>query len=133
MLSWIKTHKTLTFISIFLLVFLPIFTLVTSEYLLRYLRKEIDNTIKIEATNISACKYLPVGNKACGGPAGYTVYSAETTDIERYSRLSAKANTLSLIISSMISIVSGPTISTCSIAAPPKIKLIDGKCVTARD
>jgi len=31
-----------------------------------------------KAQSIDSCKVLPVGKRACGGPAGYVVYSSET-------------------------------------------------------
>ena len=38
---------------------------------------------KPEAQSIDSCKVLPVGKRACGGPASYVVYSSETITDER--------------------------------------------------
>ncbi|HAS22482.1 hypothetical protein V6D52_12185 [Idiomarina loihiensis] len=38
---------------------------------------------KPEAQSIDSCKVLPIGKKACGGPASYVVYSSETITDER--------------------------------------------------
>jgi hypothetical protein len=78
------------------------------------------------ASTPTACRVVAVGQKACGGPWEYRVYSASTADeaaiasrADAVTRLDADANArLGLA-------------SDCSIAARPTPVLTDGRCRAA--
>ena len=46
------------------------------------LYQKIEKTTSASCTQDSECKQISVGNKPCGGPWGYIVYSKDTTDEE---------------------------------------------------
>lgn len=121
-LSWFGTHKMLTVLVVVLalVVVVPTF--------LKYLDNEIRAAINTEASDISQCKAVPVGEKACGGPGGYVVYSTKGTDIHRYLSLVNFRQKLLSIIFSPITLITEPGFSDCSLETPPKIELSNGNC-----
>jgi hypothetical protein len=69
------------------------------------------------------CRSAPVGAKACGGPRGYVVYCAATTDtvalfrkLEQHRRAEAAFNE------------KYGKFSTCDFASPPQTELAGGTC-----
>ena len=127
MLAWYRRHKLFTFI---LVALLPIAYLVLSVvYFSGYLTVAINNTIKFEASDIAQCKTMPIGHKACGGPAAYIIYSTKTTDIDRYRLLVATRDVILAPANFVLSLVFEEGASDCSFVMPPPLELVDGKCV----
>ena len=88
---------------------------------------QLDEAIgRARATNVAACRVVPVGEKACGGPAGYRVYSASdvapgqvTAAAEEVTRLDAYANERFEMV------------STCDVTPEPSVTVVDGRCVAS--
>ena len=118
MLSYLRAHKLITFIGAVLAL------IIVYYFTLNYVTKEIPRTIRVEASDVSQCKSIPIGHRACGGPDGYMIYSTKTSDIERYSNLVSLKEKL---IAPLLLLQEGGA-SICSIAMPPRIELVDGKC-----
>jgi hypothetical protein len=127
MLAWFSTRKILT-----LLLTVLILSIVLPAFY-SYIDKEIDKAIRTEASDVSQCRTFPVGEKACGGPAWYIIYSTETTDIDRYLSLSAIRDKLRTIPIWLLELMSGPAMSTCDVETPPTIEFVDGKCVELKN
>lgn len=93
---------------------------------MNYLNIDIKEAIKTEATNISQCRTIPFGNKPCGGPSLYLVYSIKNTDEEKlvymvktYNNLARDLNNLSAL-SSTCDFISEST---------PEFDVVSGNCV----
>ena len=72
------------------------------------------------------CRTLPVGHKACGGPAGYLAWSTEGTDAERLAALAARqaeAHKLEVEASGMQ--------SNCALIPNPGAACVAGRCQLA--
>jgi hypothetical protein len=122
MFTWLRTHKLLTVLLIILIFVIACWPT------LNYLNNEIDHAISLNATDVSQCKTIPYGRKACGGPAGHIVYSAASTDIGRYSRLVTLRDVLQKIIFAPLLLLSPSGASTCNVEMPPKLELSSGQC-----
>ena len=65
-----------------------------------FVDEDLDRLIgDAEASGLSACRTVPVGAKACGGPTDYAVYSAEASEAaaivqtaEEITRMDEQAN-----------------------------------------
>lgn len=77
-----------------------------------------------KASEVEACQLVKLGEKACGGPERYLVYSTETIEdeelllnlVQEYNRLSNQRKQNQF--------------STCEFIPRPQVKLIDGVCKT---
>lgn len=74
--------------------------------------------------NASQCRTLPVGSKACGGPAGYLPWSTKRSNGELLARLAAEQ----AAAESQQNAKSG-MMSTCSVEQDPGATCSAGKCV----
>lgn len=104
--------------------------LLAAEVFQQYLdrMKELDRSIKEEigeprANDLSQCRSIPFGAKACGGPATYLAYSVTRTNevhlralIDEFNQNAKKYNQASKIL------------SDCMIVSEPKIELFGGIC-----
>jgi hypothetical protein len=72
------------------------------------------------------CRSLPVGAKACGGPAGYLAWSTEGTDAQRMTDLAARQAT-----AQQREIVASGMRSNCAIAVDPGAVCMAGRCQLA--
>ncbi|MDO8566643.1 MAG: hypothetical protein Q7R58_00635 [bacterium] len=127
MFAWFNTHKVLTLL---LAVLLSVVVLVAFS---KYIDSEINKTIHTEASDISQCKMMPVGHKACGGPGSYIVYSTKTTDVDRYLKLVATRDKFWATLQWLFNPILGSGgASTCDIEMPPEVEFANGKCLTAR-
>lgn len=90
--------------------------------------KDIQNFVsKGNCSQAGECSYLAIGSKACGGPAGYIVFSnnidvdALKQMVERYTEDQKTYNKENNVI------------SDCSLANPPeKLDCLDGSCIEIR-
>ncbi|MCE3606439.1 hypothetical protein LXA47_22935 [Massilia sp. P8910] len=74
--------------------------------------------------NASQCRTLPVGSKACGGPAGYLPWSAKRSNGELLARLAAEQAAAEKKVNEKSGMM-----STCSIEQDPGATCSAGKCV----
>lgn len=97
------------------------------EQQLESLRTEIDDEIgDAEATDVAACRTLPLGAKPCGGPWTYLVYSAEASDSTRLTDLAAEYDSVNAAQNAACELA-----SDCMMVGPPDVALDDGRCVVA--
>ncbi len=91
--------------------------------------KEINDFVQSgNCDNQAQCNYLPIGHKACGGPAGYVVFS-DNIDVEALNKMIEKYTDDQRIYNKENNII-----SDCSMVNPPeKIGCIDGKCSEIRE
>lgn len=71
----------------------------------------------------SQCRTVPVGAKACGGPAGYLAWSTTGTDAQRLTDLAARQ----AVASKQESTARG-MVSTCSMVTDPGAACVAGRC-----
>ena len=91
---------------------------------LEQLAQEIKQEIGVpSASKVSQCKMIAVGSKPCGGPWSYEVYSTETTNESRLSRLVTQYNELQRKLNERQKIV-----SDCEFIRKPQVTLFDGIC-----
>ncbi len=78
------------------------------------------------AKNINACRLLEVGEKACGGPERYLVYSTESVVSE--------AQLLKLVreYNQRSSKQTKNQYSTCDVTPRPEVTLVNGVCRASR-
>lgn len=88
------------------------------------IKSEINSVINIRAGNATSCKVAPIGNKACGGPAGFIIYSEETTDVVKLQDLLSRYYDLVVKFQEK----NGGN-STCDVETPPESILQDGYCI----
>ena len=92
------------------------------------LRAEINEEIgEAEASDVAACRTLPLGDKPCGGPRMFLVYSAEASDSTRLVELAAEYDRVDAERNRACDVA-----SDCAIEAPPAVMLDGGRCVAAR-
>lgn len=75
------------------------------------------------ADDILHCDMLPIGDKPCGGPWGYLVYSKQAIDESRLKDLAERYNELDKIRNEEEELI-----SPCDMAQPPKLTLEKGLC-----
>jgi hypothetical protein len=91
---------------------------------LEELAQEIKKEIGIpKASKASQCKVIALGSKPCGGPWSYEVYSTETTNESRLSRLVNQYNELQRQLSRQQRIY-----SDCEFVQKPQVILSEGIC-----
>jgi hypothetical protein len=92
----------------------------TLEEVARAIDSEVGNA---EATEISQCKTIAIGDKPCGGPWGYLVYSTQESNEATLQSLVEKYNELDRIRNE-----EEGRMSTCDFATEPELTLNDGVC-----
>jgi hypothetical protein len=75
------------------------------------------------ASDVSQCRAIPAGTKACGGPSRYVVYSTQVSNDERVRSLAQTYTALEQEWN-----VVSQALSTCSMVMPPAIELVAGRC-----
>lgn len=75
------------------------------------------------ATDEASCRVVAYGERGCGGPAGFRVYSSEGTDDAEVERLAAFVTALDSVAVRQFEII-----STCEALLPPEPVLVDGRC-----
>lgn len=91
---------------------------------MRQMRALIEQEVgDASAERAQQCAVLPVGERACGGPQAYVVYSTVVSD-ERKLRELARQYTEA---EQKYNRISG-TMSTCSAVVPPEVQFERGKC-----
>ena len=78
------------------------------------------------ATNMAACRVIPFGSKACGGPTEYRVYSATDGDTEAVHSLSAEITALDTFANREFGLI-----SDCMLETPPMPTLVGGRCTAS--
>ncbi|NBB75844.1 MAG: hypothetical protein GVY02_00570 [Bacteroidetes bacterium] len=92
----------------------------TLEEVARAIDSEIGNA---DATSLSQCKAIPIGDKPCGGPWGYLVYSTQESNEATLQSLIEKYNELDRVRNE-----EEERMSTCDVATEPELTLRDGAC-----
>lgn len=94
------------------------------ELKMQSLHQEIENLISTGSCNeASDCDYLPLGEKACGGPHAYVVFSADI-DVEKLKQLVNEYTLLEKEYNDKFGIP-----SDCSLVNPPEnIGCVNSKC-----
>lgn len=73
----------------------------------------------------SQCRSLPVGAKACGGPAGYWAWSTKDGDAQRITDLAARQAE-----AQRHEIEASGLRSNCALLADPGVACVAGRCQT---
>jgi hypothetical protein len=79
------------------------------------------------ATSLAQCRLMPAGEKPCGGPRSYLVYSMETTDSTALARAVAKYNAEDARANQ-----ESGQMSDCRVETPPHLGFSGGRCTTVR-
>ncbi|MDQ1816602.1 hypothetical protein RBA41_25200 [Massilia sp. CCM 9210] len=74
--------------------------------------------------NASQCRTLPVGSKACGGPAGFLPWSTKRSNGELLARLAAEQAAAEKKVNEKSGMM-----STCSVEQDPGATCSAGRCV----
>ncbi len=77
-----------------------------------------------EAADVAACRVVAVGEKACGGPAAFLVYSATASDADAVEALAGEITALDREANRAFDLV-----SDCMARLEPAPALVDGRCV----
>lgn len=88
-------------------------------------RADLDAAIGTpRATRANECRLLPVGERACGGPASYIVYSASGEAEIAIIRAAARVTALDREANAQFEIM-----STCEVIPEPMTVVVNGVCV----
>lgn len=87
-------------------------------------RESIEAIINIEATSASQCKAIAFGDRPCGGPEEFLIYSTLNTDVELLEKLVSEYN----YQAERYNLKTGAA-SICSIEVEPELMLKNGECV----
>lgn len=87
-------------------------------------RVNIEALITTEATDASQCKTIAFGDRACGGPEEFLIYSTLNTDVELLENLVSEYN----YQAGQYNLRTGLA-SICSIEMEPEVTLKNGVCV----
>ena len=91
------------------------------------LRAEVTRMIGDAAcSDISQCRTIAFGAKPCGGPWQYLVYSTAITDSTALAAAVARYNVKEAELNK-----SEGRMSDCSMAVPPTLARVNGRCVAA--
>jgi len=103
------------------------------EQRLETLRTSIDEEIgEAEASDVAACRTLPLGAKPCGGPWSYLVYSTEVSDSTRLADLADLADLAAEYHAVNAEWNAACDLSSdCMMVGPPDVILENGRCVAA--
>ena len=77
-----------------------------------------------QAETVTQCRVVPVGQKACGGPAAYRVYSASGDDELLIIQLAARVSAMDTEANEQFALA-----STCDVTPEPVVALQGGVCV----
>ncbi|AHG92014.1 hypothetical protein J421_4477 [Gemmatirosa kalamazoonensis] len=77
-------------------------------------------------TAADQCTVLPLGAKACGGPADYVVYCPRSTDVAALKAKAAELERAQKAFNAKYEIM-----STCELRQPPRPSLVGGSCRAA--
>ena len=80
-------------------------------------------TADLSCTSDSECHSIAVGNRACGGPQGYMVYSVAKTDVPRLTDLAAQSARVEGEINALTGLA-----SICSMQMPPTVGCVADLC-----
>lgn len=95
-----------------------------SEMNIRDVSIAIDREVTdASADDVSKCNILPIGEKPCGGPWGYLVYSKEVSDTSKLKNLVERYNQLDNIRNKEEELI-----SPCDMAQAPNLILENGSC-----
>ena len=83
----------------------------------------LDAAIGRQASAVSACRVLSVGEKACGGPRFFRAYSATATDSAEVARLAERVAEIDRKAIRELGLA-----SDCQEEVPPAVVLDDGQC-----
>lgn len=78
-----------------------------------------------QCSSDTACRVLPVGKRACGGPAGFVVFSTEHSDEEAVSKVSSQITALEIAQN-----LSTNAMSICEHLSEPAVQCIANTCST---
>ena len=98
-------------------------------FIVSYYEGRVDFVANRGATDVSSCKVIEYGYHGCGGPAWYLIYSSETTDEEKLTKLVERYNEADEEFNSALSTLFGGLAYTCDSSIKPKLLLENGKCV----
>ena len=89
---------------------------------------DLEETVGVPAASrLEACQTIGLGERACGGPAAYAIYSTEAADSVRVGVAADRVTALDRLANGQFEYV-----STCVLLSPPPVALRDGVCVAAR-
>lgn len=91
--------------------------------------EEIKQDVHVSASDISQCRTMEIGHKACGGPGSYLVYSTQSTDGVRLATLVETYNKLGQEIEKAREAQGIHLSSTCNLEQQPLVVLEGGNCV----
>ena len=83
----------------------------------------LDAALGRQASTVSACRVLPVGEKACGGPRFFRPYSATDTDSAEVERLAERVAEIDRKAIRELGLA-----SDCQEEIPPAVVLEEGQC-----
>lgn len=84
----------------------------------------VQSEIRTTATDVSECRKIPAGYKACGGPDVYLIYSVSTTNEQELLRLVEQHYETDKKMTELKGLA-----STCNIEQEPKLIIEDNECV----
>lgn len=79
------------------------------------------------ADDVSACRTVAVGERACGGPASFSVYSLDAADPSVVEMAASRVAALDRRANEQFGLS-----STCEVREPPPLALRDGLCTAER-
>ena len=95
------------------------------ERKLSTLRAQIDAEIgDAEASDVASCRTLPLGDKPCGGPWTYLVYSTEVSDADDLRALAEEYDRIDRARNRACELV-----STCDVTPEPNVAIQGGRCI----
>ena len=97
-----------------------------TEERLASLEISIDSLVSTEANDITQCRPIAFGSRACGGPETYLVYSVKGTDEDKLKELVAEFNDLSERLNEEMQLS-----SICVVELEPELVIADGQCQAA--
>lgn len=85
---------------------------------------EIETLISDKScTKDGKCAVIAYGDKACGGPVGYLIYSSGNVNENQLQDLVEEFTELQSLMNDQYGYI-----SDCSIASPPDVSCLDGNC-----
>ncbi|MGO3300861.1 MAG: hypothetical protein ACTILD_09190, partial [Pseudoalteromonas sp.] len=87
-------------------------------------RKQLNAQIDTRCDSSTQCQVLPVGNRACGGPSSYIVYSNKTTNLQKIEQLADKVTAQESQFNAQTGMM-----SICQHLSAPSAQCVENKCV----
>lgn len=94
--------------------------LIRQQELMQEIKGEIGDPTSSDTTY---CRVLPLGEKPCGGPAGYVVFSSQVSNVQRMHELTNELTEVDKTLNRALQLG-----SDCSIERPPVAIIVDGRC-----